>query len=391
MKIAFITFEYPPFIIGGAGVYAENIARELAKLGHQVVVFMPEINDSGRNPLDSINNLDIKKIKINKKVPFKALQFWLHLPKEIEKVEKQCDKFDVLHFNGLSYWFLKEKIIKAPHLATIHHLVKDAIRYNSSSLVSRIVNISGETSLFIPYIEKRCLHRVDKIIAVSDFTKKQIINNYKINPDKIEVVYNGVNLDEYSFTQEELKKNRKQFNLPEKPIVLFVGRVDDPRKDLDLLVKAFEKVLEKVDAILLVVGKGDQTQIRKLASALGILDDLIFTGFVDDVTLKKCYALCDVYVCPSRLEGFGLTVLEAMAAGKPIVATNRGAIQEVVRDAGVLVEAENPGALSEAIIEVLTDEQRRKILEQKALSRSQDFAWDVGAGKLLEIYKTLIT
>jgi len=94
MRVAFITFEYPPFIMGGAGIYIMNITREIAKLGHQVVVFTPEINDSEREKCD-INNLEIKRIKMNKRLPFKALQFWLRLPKAIEKAENE-NSFDII-------------------------------------------------------------------------------------------------------------------------------------------------------------------------------------------------------------------------------------------------------------------------------------------------------
>ncbi|MGI6079041.1 MAG: glycosyltransferase family 4 protein, partial [Fastidiosipilaceae bacterium] len=101
---------------------------------------------------------------------------------------------------------------------------------------------------------------------------------------------------------------------------------------------------------LLVVGKGDQTTARDLAGPA--LDWIVFTGFVDDITLKKCYALCDVYVCPSRLEGFGLTLVEAMRCGKPIIASNAGAIREVLGsyDSGILIDPDNSIQLSKNLL-----------------------------------------
>ena len=166
MRIAFITFEYPPFIIGGAGIYAANITHEFGKLGHQVIVFTPEINGSEEK---CNSNVEIRRIKINKRFPFKALQFWLRLPNVIREAEND-NKFDVIHFNGISYGFLKTRISRAPQVVTIHHLVRDAIQSNNLSLISRIRDISGENSLFIPFIEKRCIKCADRIIAVSNFT-----------------------------------------------------------------------------------------------------------------------------------------------------------------------------------------------------------------------------
>ncbi len=88
MKVAFVTFEYPPFIMGGAWIYATNITRELAKLGHQMIVFTPQINDLEEKK-DESNNREIERIRMNKRLPFRALQFWLHLPSEVKKSRKQ--------------------------------------------------------------------------------------------------------------------------------------------------------------------------------------------------------------------------------------------------------------------------------------------------------------
>ncbi|WP_440949208.1 glycosyltransferase [Methanosphaerula subterraneus] len=86
MRVAFVTFEYPPFVIGGAGVYAAHLTEELAKLGHQVVVFTPAIDDTEHLPYD---NLKIWPVPVRETIPFKALQFWIHLPGEIKKAENE--------------------------------------------------------------------------------------------------------------------------------------------------------------------------------------------------------------------------------------------------------------------------------------------------------------
>ena len=187
MRIAFITFEYPPFIIGGAGIYAINVTRKLAKLGHEVIVFTPQIGLG--ESIDDDGNLKICRIALNNNLPFKALQFWLKLPEAMMKTESS-NKFDIIHFNGLSYWFMKNKLSEAPNVVTIHHLVTDAIKSNNLSLISRFKDISGENSFFMSFIEKRCIKYADNIISVSKFTKKQIVETYKINPEKINVIYN---------------------------------------------------------------------------------------------------------------------------------------------------------------------------------------------------------
>ncbi len=390
MRIAFVTFEYPPFINGGAGIYALNITRELVKLGHQVVVFTPDVSENKSK--SDLYTLKIKKVPVNKKLPFKALQFWLHLPNEIQKFEKDT-RFDIVHFNGISYWFLKKRLSKAKHIVTIHHLVKDAIKNNNLSFISRLKDISGENSLFMSFLEKKCIKSPDKLVAVSNFTKKQIIESYDIDPAQIEVIYNGIDLNGYSFPDEEIVKTKKQLNLTEQPVILFVGRVDDPRKDLDFLLRSIHKVLGEVDVTLLVTGKGDQAESRKLIDSLGIAKNVVFTGYVDDKYLKKCYALCDIYVCSSKLEGFGLTLVEAMMAGKPIVATNVGAIPEIIQNGinGILVESGDIEGMCMSICTLLKNQKMVDDIGKKNAEHvGNKFNWNQDARELLEVYTNLL-
>jgi glycogen synthase len=386
MRIAFISFEYPPFIIGGAGIYALNITHELAKLGHQVVVFTPNISEHTLR--SELHNLEIQKVSVNKKLPFKALQFWLRLPNEIKKIEDET-KFDIVHFNGLSYWFLQKRLSKAKHIVTVHHLVIDSIKNNNLSFISRMKDISGENSFFVSFVEKKCIKSPDRLVAVSSFTKKQIIESYDIDSDKIEVIYNGIDLNGYSFNEYETENTKKQLHLMERPVLLFVGRIDDPRKNLSFLLTALNKVLDVMDVTLLVVGKGDQTKARKLIDFLGISNNVVFTGFLDDNSLKKYYSLCDIYVCPSKLEGFGLTLVEAMAAKKPIVATNVGAVPEIVKDGinGILVKSGDLDDMCLAICTLLKNPKMiNDISKNNAENVDEKFSWNKNVRKLLELY-----
>lgn len=383
MRIAFVTFEYPPFVIGGAGVYAAHVTEELAKLGHQVVVFTPRVDNAERLSND---NLKIWLVPVRETIPFRALQFWIHLPGEIKKAEKE-QEFDVIHINGISYWFLKRRLSTALHVLTVHHLVGDAAENTGLALFSRIKDISGENGYLMPFIENRALNSAEKIIAVSNYTKGRILETCRIPSKRVEVVYNGVDCDGNTFTQEDLAETQKQLGLPDLPVILFVGRVDDSRKGLEVLIQAFRRVLDEVDATLLVVGKGDQTAARDLAGPA--LDRIVFTGFVDDTTLKKCYMLCDLYVCPSRLEGFGLTILEAYAAGKPVVATRVGAIPELVHDSqnGILVAPDDVENMATKITFILHDLQFfEQVGKNNVICLGDTFYWARTAEKTAKIY-----
>lgn len=377
MRIAYITFEYPPIIIGGASIHATHITQELAFRGHTVVIFTQATENSTLEE-NIAPNLKVVRVPLIQILPFKAFQFWILLPKKLKKIDKN-EKFDIIHFNGLSYGFFKKKITNSPHIITIHHLVTDAIANNNENIFCRILNIKGETGFFLPFIEKRCINSVDKIIAVSQYTRNRIIQTYNVDPLKIDVIYNGIDSTGYSFTQADINATKLKYNIKDTPIILFVGRINDRRKGLDILIDAFKLVIEKIDAQLLVVGSGMQEQIRNLSRPLG--DKVIFIGYVDEITLKKIYALCDLYVCPSRLEGFGLTIIEAFAAGKPVVATRVGAIPELVSSGnnGILVDPENAQKMASEILNLINDRELTNKIIQYNIEQKTIYSWERSA------------
>lgn len=385
MKIAFITYEYPPSIMGGAGVYAERTTEELAKLGHQITVFTPDIYDNGNEiPKD---NLKIIRIPINKRLPFKAMQFWLKLPKEVKNIEMK-EKFDIVHINGNSYFSFRKKISKAPHVVMVHHSVMDTIKTNKMNFISRILNIGAEDSFIMPLIEKKVINLAQKIVVPSYFTKNSIINHYKIDSSIIEVIYEGMTFKNYSKSMDNNTIN----NGIGKNLILFVGRVDDPRKGLDILLRIFKKVLFELDCQLLIVGSGNPENALSLAKSLDILDKIFFAGQVDNNTLYKYYNLCDVYVCPSKLEGFGLTILEAISVGKPVVAFKVGSIPELIENYynGILIERNDIDNFATAICYLLKNGKLKWTTEERINYIKENFSWENSAKQLENLYTNMV-
>jgi glycosyltransferase involved in cell wall biosynthesis len=360
MRIAFITHTFPPFAASGSGVYAEHVVNELAKLGHEIVVFTPRTARENNEPSKK-GIVQVAPVRVTSTLRFPAVQFWLKLPHTIRRAEKD-EPFDIIHFNGLCYSFVPRRLSKAPHVITVLHPVRDAIEVVNPHLISRAKHPSAETNLIYSHIEKRAVKSADALIAISDYTRRRIIETYAIQPRDIYTVHLATDIPESAFSEEQLAQARSELAVPKIPLVLFVGRVDDRRKGLDQLLYAFKDVLTKQQASLLVVGSGSQTEARRLAAALNITKDVFFAGKVEESVLRKCYALCTVYVCPSRLEGFGLPLLEAMAAAKPIVAANVGSIPELMTEQnGSLVDPGDKAALANAI---------RYYLENQKLSES---------------------
>jgi glycosyltransferase involved in cell wall biosynthesis len=386
MRIAFVTFEFPPFTIGGAGVYAEHVVNELAELGHEIVVFTPRTARENDEPPK--NGIVQAPVRVTSTLRFPAVRFWVKLPHTIRRAEKD-EPFDIIHFNGLCYSFAPRRLSKAPHVITVLHPVRDAIEHVSPRLISRIKGMSTETNFVYPHIEKRAVKSTDAIIAISDYTRRRIIETYAIQPSNIYTVLLATDIPESAFSEEQLAEVRSELAVPKVPLVLFVGRVDDRRKGLDQLLYAFKDVLTKQQAALLVVGSGSQTEARRLAAALNIAKNVFFAGKVEESVLRTCYALCTVYVFPSRLEGFGLPLLEAMAAAKPIVATNVGSIPELMTERnGSLVDVGDISALANAMRQYLENQElSESVGAYNAMYVRRRFDWQTTALGTEKVYR----
>ena len=198
----------------------------------------------------------------------------------------------------------------------------------------------------------------DGIVAISEDAKRELIKSNKLNSEKIRIIYNGTDIDRYS-----CKKNgsiiKKSLNIsPSDFIVGTVARLS-PEKDQITLLKAFSKIVELGYAVKLVIA-GDgvlRVELENFCKDLNIADNVLFLGFREDI--PEIVNIFDVFVLSSVTEGISLTLLEAMAEKKPIVATNVGGNPEVVIDGltGFLVPSKNPDAMSEAVIKLLLDKE----------------------------------
>lgn len=379
MRIGFITQEFPPEFGGGAGTYAYNLVNELANGGNQVIVFTP-LAKGRNNPFTSRENVKVVPIIIPK-VPFSMAFYWMKLKETVKKEENERP-FDVIHINAPTYWWPGTKIAKAPHILTIHHLSQD---YNedNSGLSKCATSFRGENSFLVKYLEKRCVLLSDQIIAVSDFTKGRLMARYPFLKDKIITIHEAPNTHP-SFNSKSIGMWRTKLKITSEKVLLFVGRLNDPRKGLDLLIKALSILPDQRNYVLLIVGKGDPSTINKIAVGLGLEDKIRVLGFVNDDELWELYNLCDLYVIPSRLEGFGLTVLDAAAAGKRIVATSVGAIPEIAGPGTYLVPPNDVVALANAMSEAISGQY---ITSEAIREHASRFKWSKVACSTEEVYR----
>jgi glycosyltransferase involved in cell wall biosynthesis len=233
--------------------------------------------------------------------------------------------------------------------------------------------------------------RADAIIAVSEATRRDVIDRLRVPPERVTVIPEAVDTEFAPPPADEGRRVAATFGVPGR-YVLYVGQFD-PRKNMDGLLTAFARGAE-IDSELRLVIAGD---LGKLASFLthalertrAPRDRIVLTGRVDDPTLAALYAGAECLLHAALLEGFGLTPLESLAAGTPVVGYRAGAVEEVVGDAGLLVDPSDPDALGDALVECLRDSAKQRDLRARARPRAASFSWDRAGADTLAVYRRL--
>jgi len=230
-------------------------------------------------------------------------------------------------------------------------------------------------------------------IAVSEYMKLQTQRGFLVNPNRVRLVLNGVNLDYFKPREDKLELRHKLFGLGPDVKIIAACAYLHPGKRLDMLVRAMPIIRAKVPNTHLIIAGGGQEREKLLA----IIEDLSLANFArvlsGDNRVERIYGASDIGVLPSAGEGMPGGALEAMACGLPIVATPCGGLAEVPEDgvSGVLVYNQTPEGLEDAIIPLLLDRERCKAMGRAARKRAEDF-FDVrrAARQTIEIYRELL-
>lgn len=241
--------------------------------------------------------------------------------------------------------------------------------------------------LLIPYAAKYS----DIVFTDSTDSKKDLINSYHLDPDKVVITYAGVNESYRKLNGDELNENelRKKFQIGSNPYILAVGNLQ-PRKNIERLIQAFIELKKNKDRkeVLVIVGKKAWKYDSILAAAEN--DDIIFTDYVENDDLVRLYNAAAIFVYPSFFEGFGLPPLEAMACGTPVAVSNTTSLPEVVGNAGAFFDPFDVQDMKNTIISVLDDDELRKELIQSGFSQARNFSWKMTAEIVTETYKRAV-
>lgn len=237
------------------------------------------------------------------------------------------------------------------------------------------------------------LQRADRLIAISRFTKKMLIEKLGCAPEKIRVILYGLDHDLFkpvTFTDSFIQQYGLSF---EHPYLLYVGS-ELPRKNLPMLLQAIAKVKAEIPNIrLLKIGTpifaNQFNSLLDLSSELGLEDNITFISHPPQADLVKFYSFADLFVFPSLFEGFGMPPLEAMACGAPVICSNAASLPEVVGNAAITVDPYDIDGWARAIVRVLGDSNLRTDLSERGLEHARQFTWERHARETLAVYQEL--
>jgi len=234
----------------------------------------------------------------------------------------------------------------------------------------------------------KLLDRANTIIAVSESTKKDLIDIYNVDNEKIKVIYSGIDpLFRQNFDNKSIQTVRQKYNLPEK-YILYLGTIE-PRKNIQLLIQAFEKVAIRDKQVKLVIAGVNGWLYKQIHQAIDnspFRDRILRIGFVAVEDKPIVYKLAKVFVYPSLYEGFGFPPLEAMASGTPTIVANNSVFPEIVLNSAYKTSPYDVIELSEIIYNILTDNSLYRHYSKQGLERSLDFDWSKTTQEMRDVF-----
>jgi glycosyltransferase involved in cell wall biosynthesis len=371
------------------GIIGAGIGRYLAKLIEQ----LEEIDEQNEYFifLRQENFDEYKPSKINfKKVlapyPWYSLKEQIFFPFLLYKYKLDLVHFP--HFNVPIFYFGK-------FVVTIHDLI--ITRFGTAKATTRNLFTYKIKRFFYHLVISRTVYRAKKILAVSNFTKKEIINFFKIKEEKIVVVYEAASLNSSTSNYQLLNNSQTQdsrFKIQDS-YILYVGNAY-PHKNLERLLEAFKLIISEGGLTsginLVLVGKNDffYNHLKLSVQKMGLESRVIFSGPVQDSVLKDFYKNALAYIAPALMEGFGLPGLEAMACGCPVVASNAGSLPEIYGQAALYFNPEDVNEIAEKIRMVIENKNLRDELVEKGFAQVKKYSWQKCAEETLRVYQECV-
>ena len=369
-----MTYHYFRPHLGGLEEHVYQLSKRLVERGNRVTVITSNIGLNRydiRPEFEVIDGIEIIRCKA-KPWLFRSLKL-IGFKDKLKKVSP--DIFHTHHpipgVSDTTVFFAKS------------HGFPSIVTYHADSAEDTFLNKTA-TRIYIHLIGKKMIKVADKVIATtrSYAQTSPLLNSFL---DKVVIIPNGVDVERFSSSKGE--KVRKKYNLYDKFVIFALGRMV-PYKGFSYLIKAMSYLPKKY--ILILGGTGIlRKKLERLTVKYNLENRVIFTGFIPEEEKPEYYAACDVFVLPSvsRGEAFGITLLEAMASGKPVIATDLPGVKEVAGIGGMIVPPKNPKKLAIAIKTMshknINSNKLRRLIKKK-------FSWEKVVDKIVNVYKQVI-
>ena len=416
MHVLMLSWEYPPASVGGLARHVSYLSREVAGRGHEV-----DLVTQGAGADVGVEETPVGEglLRVWRRAPYalSAPDFihWVHqlnyglLEAVLEMTGQKAHPFDIIHAHDWLVAFAAracKHACRTPLVATIH--ATEAGRHHG---------IHNPGQRYISEVEWWLTYEAWRVICCSEYMKAELAGQFQLPADKIRVIPNGVDpADVDAGANGEAGANgvaggdgvagangeapgrdgggRDAYAQPGEDIVCYVGRLVR-EKGVDTLLDALPAILDRRPATRLVVcGTGPhEDSLRERAGRMGLGDLVHFTGYLDDHHRNLLYGWASVAVVPSHYEPFGLTALEAMAAGLPVVVSDTGGLGETVvhGETGLKARPANPGVLASAILRLLGDRVLARRLAARARSEVFDrYSWPKVAAETEEVYDEVV-
>lgn len=412
LRIAFVAYR-GNMNSGGQGIYLWFLAREMARMGHDVHVLVgPPYPDAmpwaeverfpnqqfwakwvleqldqivpAENPLQVLSPLNFYELAASR-IGFlpEPFAFSVRAFRRMSDLVRAGRRFDIVHdIQCLGYGLLGLKAMGLPVVTTVHHPL--TVDRRASFVRDETFKDAVGTMKFYPIgMQAFVARRLDTVFTSSEVSGRQIVQDFGVRPERLRNVRNGLDVELFSPDPNVPKTDAN---------LLTVGRSTDPNKGIRTLIRSLAKLPEHV-TLTLVDDNSPDNQVREWAQEVGVLDRLKLTGRVESDELVRLYRAASVVVVPSRYEGFGLPAVEAMACGTPVVATRAGALTEVMQltEGGVLAERDDPDSIARGVRTLLENNEARAMMAKRGRERVlETLSWPRVAAATAEVYQEVV-
>ncbi len=400
MRVLMLGWEFPPHSSGGLGTACYGIVKGLAHQNIPITLILPtydgqsEFSSVKIRAADQIENVTVKRIpsmlspymteteyrerlRVHPQKAHSSIIYGKNLIEEVLRYAAAAqsiaheEEFDIIHAHD---W-----LTFTAGLQIKHDTGKPLVVHVHATEFDR----SGDNpNPYVYSVERQGMQEADAIIAVSEYTKRKIIKHYGVPEHKIKVVYNAVEQTENAEYHSPIKESDK--------IILFLGRIT-MQKGPDYFIYAAKMVAQAEPNVkFIIAGTGDMEPfIIEKAVEMGLADKIIFTGFLTGADIDRAYKMADLYVMPSVSEPFGITALEAIRNGTPVLISKQSGVSEVIKNC-LKVDFWDVQELANKIISVLRYHELGQTLREEATREVTRINWDETARQCTAVYQNLV-